>query len=176
MLFGTALAQNETESAAPPSKPCEQEPAFREFDFWLGEWEVRAESGARYGINHITRERGGCVLVERWESDRGGTGISLNYVDPASQRWVQNWVGSGGTIIDIRGGLKDGSMLLEGTIQYVSSGQSNAFRGLWTPLEDGRVRQFFEESTDGGKTWQAWFEGFYSRIRAPNQDQASVSH
>ena len=37
------------------------------------------------------------------------------------------------------------------------------FRGTWTLLEDGRVRQFFEQSADQGKSWQAWFEGFYKR-------------
>jgi hypothetical protein len=37
------------------------------------------------------------------------------------------------------------------------------FRGLWTPLPDGRVRQFFEQSNDGGETWVPWFEGFYTR-------------
>jgi len=30
-------------------------------------------------------------------------------------------------------------------------------------LPDGRVRQFFEQSTDGGETWTTWFEGFYTR-------------
>jgi hypothetical protein len=35
---------------------------------------------------------------------------------------------------------------------------------LWTPLADGRVRQFFEQSDDDGTNWTPWFEGFYSRV------------
>jgi len=31
-------------------------------------------------------------------------------------------------------------------------------------MEDGRVRQFFEQSNDAGKTWSNWFERFYTRI------------
>jgi hypothetical protein len=72
-------------------------------------------------------------------------------------------VGSGGTLIEMRGGLVDGSMALEGNIQYLGQGRTNAFRGKWTLLKDGRVRQYFEESADDGKTWLPWFEGFYSR-------------
>ena len=66
--------------------------------------------------------------------------------------------------INIRGGLTDEGMLLVGHIHNVANGKTAPFRGLWTPLEDGRVRQFFEQSNDGGKTWQTWFDGYYTRI------------
>lgn len=36
------------------------------------------------------------------------------------------------------------------------------FRGRWSRLDDGRIRQFFEEKGEDG-AWNAWFEGFYSR-------------
>jgi hypothetical protein len=54
-------------------------------------------------------------------------------------------------------------MLLEGQIHYTSNGITAPFRGLWTAQPDGRVRQFFEQSNDGGETWEPWFEGYYSR-------------
>jgi len=57
-------------------------------------------------------------------------------------------------------------MVLEGEIQDLAVGGGNKFRGTWTLLADGRVRQFFEESPDGGKTWNPWFEGFYTRREA----------
>ena len=34
---------------------------------------------------------------------------------------------------------------------------------MWTALPDGRVRQFFEISTDDGATWVTWFDGYYTR-------------
>ena len=106
----------------------------------------------------------GCVLVEEWSSVGGGSGISVNYYDPAAGEWVQVWNGSGGTQITIRGGLdEEGSMDLRGTLHYVGRDRTVPFRGLWTPLPDGRVRQYFEQSTDEGETWQPWFEGFYNR-------------
>ncbi len=54
-------------------------------------------------------------------------------------------------------------MLLVGKIHYLTNSTTQDFRGLWTLLPDGRVRQFFEQSDDGGETWAPWFEGFYTR-------------
>ena len=122
--------------------------------------------GAVAGTNRISREELGCTLIERWSGASGGTGTSLNYFDPVSGNWVQHWVGVG-VIIDIAGGLRDGSMRLSGHVHYIGNGQTKPFRGTWTALDDGRVRQFFEESQDEGESWQTWFEGFYSRIDKP---------
>ena len=156
-LSGAQSAENE------PSGLCAPDTEFGEFDFWVGSWDVSVASGEVAGQNQITKEQDGCVLVERWTGSKGGTGISLNYYDPDSDQWVQNYVGSGGLLIDIRGGPVDGSIVLDGKIQYLGADRRNAFRGIWTLLADGRVRQYFEESPDGGKTWNPWFEGFYVR-------------
>lgn len=44
--------------------PCDA-PAHREFDFWLGQWQVHTPDGEMAGSNHIERGYGGCVLHER---------------------------------------------------------------------------------------------------------------
>jgi hypothetical protein len=56
-------------------------------------------------------------------------------------------------------------MRLAGEISSAAGGAVAPFRGLWTPLPDGRVRQLFEQSNDGGETWVTWFEGFYTRTQ-----------
>lgn len=142
--------------------PCEHQERFREFDFWLGEWEVHTPHGRLAGHNVIEPAQHGCVLLERWTSAVHGGGMSINYLDSASGQWVQVWLDDGGGQVDIRGGLTDEGMRLEGEIRDADGG-SLPFRGLWTPLPDGRVRQFFEQSDDGGKTWTPWFEGYYTR-------------
>lgn len=157
--FSSALAQA-------PSFPCEDDDKFAEFDFWIGAWDVHVANGTFAGENEIKRAERGCVLIENWHSAKGGTGMSINYVDKISNEWVQIWNDASGSQINIRGGLTDEGMLLVGTIHYVANGQTLPFRGLWTPLEDGRVRQFFEQSTDEGATWTPWFEGFYTRKSA----------
>jgi len=52
---------------------------------------------------------------------------------------------------------------LAGTIHTVGDNATQRFRGLWTALPDGRVRQFFELSTGDGATWATWFDGYYAR-------------
>lgn len=166
LLLLVIAAQAAQSADSVPAGPCSSNPRSGDFDFWIGSWDVSLASGQQVGRNEIAKAHGGCVLVEQWVGAQGGTGISLNYYDPANEQWVQNWVGSAGSLIDIRGGVENGSMLLEGTIQHVGEGKRNLFRGQWTLLDDGRVRQYFEESTDNGTTWQPWFEGFYTRRAA----------
>ncbi|MGD8977245.1 MAG: tetratricopeptide repeat protein [Gammaproteobacteria bacterium] len=148
--------------------PCLVDPVFRQFDFWIGDWEVKGGDGTVFGRNSISSEEQGCVLVERWTGAGGNTGQSINYYDGIAREWVQVWNGLG-IQIHMRGGLSDGSMILVGDILYLASGDRRAFRGTWTPLDGGVVRQFFEESADDGETWSTWFEGFYhpSRPAAP---------
>lgn len=146
--------------------PCRHHERFRDFDFWLGAWDVHTADGTLAGRNRIEKAQAGCVLVESWMSTSGVPGMSMNYFDIISAQWVQVWTGAGGTQIVIRGGLTEDGMLLEGRIHYVANSTSAPFRGLWTPLPDGRVRQYFEQSNDGGETWAAWFEGFYTRTDA----------
>lgn len=143
--------------------PCEHDGAFAEFDFWIGEWDVHVAGGAIAGSNSIRREERGCVLMEKWISAGGGSGSSINYVDKVTGEWVQVWNSESGSQINIRGGMSDDGMLLVGTIHYVANGTTLPFRGLWTALDDGRVRQYFEQSTDEGLNWTPWFEGFYTR-------------
>lgn len=158
------FAAQEAQTPAEVIHPCTQQEEFRQFDFWVGEWEVRTADGRLVGHNRIEPAQQGCALLENWTDAAGNTGMSVNYLDKASNEWVQLWVDARGGQINIRGGLTGDGMLLEGQIHYVSNGTTADFRGLWTPLPDGRVRQFFEQSDDGGATWEPWFEGFYSRV------------
>ena len=143
--------------------PCEHDELFAEFDFWVGEWDVHVAGGTFAGSNVIRRAERGCVLLENWTNASGGTGSSINYVDKITGEWVQIWNDASGSQINIRGGMTDEGMLLTGTIHSVANGKTAPFRGLWTPLPDGRVRQAFEQSPDEGKSWSPWFEGFYTR-------------
>jgi hypothetical protein len=144
-------------------RPCESQPAARGFDFWLGTWDVVDAKGQPAGTNTIRKAAGGCALHESWTSARGPyVGESLNYYDVVAGRWVQVWVDSTGAVIQIAGRLEAGAMKLTGE-RVQRDGTRTAFRGTWTRLEGGRVRQLFEESADGEKSWQVWFDGYYTR-------------
>jgi hypothetical protein len=161
---GTTCAQAQT-----PQYPCEDDERFAEFDFWIGEWDVHVADGTVAGNNVISNPQRSCVLIEEWTSASGGGGMSINYLDHINGEWVQVWNDASGSQINIRGGLSDEGMLMIGTIHYVANNTTMPFRALFTLLPDGRVRQFFEQSNDDGKTWVSWFEGFYTRKTA-NQE------
>jgi hypothetical protein len=149
--------------------PCAHQERFRAFDFWVGEWDVHLANGTLAGSNSIQPVERGCVLVENWATAGGGSGHSINYLDGASGEWVQVWNAAGGSQINIRGGMTEQGMRMTGQIHYLGNDTTFPFRALWTPLSDGRVRQYFEQSNDSGKTWSPWFEGFYTR-RAAAED------
>lgn len=43
-------------------------------------------------------------------------------------------------------------------------GKSVLQRIAWEKQDDGRVRQLWETSPDGGRTWAVAFDGWYTRI------------
>ena len=149
-------------TAAPPRYNCNEVTEHRQFDFWLGDWEVVDRNGILAGRNTISRNEHGCLFVEHWRGTSGPEGQSINFFDPETGQWRQIWI-SGTNRIDIAGGWNDGTMTMVGSIYYSSNGAKVPFRGRWTPMEDGRVRQFFEQQNRAGE-WRPWFEGFYQRV------------
>ena len=148
-------AHQASSPAAPSTKrPCDT-PAFRQFDFWLGSWIVRGAGGKEVGRNEISQTSGGCAIMERWTSNTGTTGTSLNYYDPTDRKWHQHWVGSDGSVLHLAGGLENGAMVL------TSAGLSQ--RITWSVTPEGKVKQEWTVSNDRGKTWSPNFVGFYER-------------
>lgn len=148
---------------APPST-CNR-PEHRQFDFWLGEWEVTGAKGNKAGTNRIQAINGGCALREEWTGATGFTGTSLNAFDATSGRWHQTWVGSDGMLLMLDGGLRDGAMELTGTTRGLD-GTVTRHRIRWMPLggAPATVRQLWETSADEGKTWTVAFDGRYRRV------------
>ena len=90
-------------------------------------------------------------------------GESINYYDPETRRWKQNWVDSTGGIVRYTGGLvEEGVMKMEGANTTVN-GVTKRARVTWTRLEDGRVHHLIEHSKDDGKTWTPAFDAIYAR-------------
>lgn len=146
------------------SHPCEHDPKFRAFDFWVGEWEVFAGPN-RVGTNVIERDLSGCVLVERWTSAGGSRGISLNFLDPATGKWRQQWVADNGSVVWYEGQVRDGAMHYAGE-QISPQGNKILARVLLEPQPDGTLRHRIENSSDGGKTWTAPFDAIYRKAGA----------
>jgi hypothetical protein len=161
LLTMTLSGNPNTPDAGKPSAPpaaCTA-PEHRQFDFWIGDWVVTDPSGkTTLGHNRIEPILNGCALQETWTGARGVTGRSLNIYDAASKRWHQTWVDSGGTLAVFEGGLEGSAMVLRG-----KTAKGGVSRIRWDPQGPDRLRQVWESSEDGGKTWKTEFDGLYTR-------------
>lgn len=151
-----------TEKAERLAAPCLFGAEYKQFDFWIGEWDVYTPAGQKAGENIITSASSGCLVVENWTGTRGGTGKSMNFYDPERKQWRQIWVGSGGAISEFIGEFKDGAMRF---VSDTRPGQeAKTLRRLtFFHVGPNEVRQFAERSTDGGKTYSTEYDFTYKR-------------
>jgi hypothetical protein len=163
LLNPLALPAQQDGSQASPAAPCSG-PEHRQFDFWIGEWDVCA-IGQAAGTNSIRPVHGGCALHESWQGtgEGGISGGSYNIYDQASGRWHQTWVDAAGTLLQLDGGLVDGNMVLSGQRPAPDGKGVTLHRITWTPNEDGSVRQLWEASRNDGNSWSVLFDGLYAK-------------
>ena len=140
--------------------PCQGAELNRQFDFWVGEWDVQTPQGQHAGSSTVQNILGGCVILENW-TGLGSQGKSFNAYNQALKKWQQFWVDDTGTTTLYTGEVIGNQM------RYVAdAGLQNgqqARRMTFTKLDDGRVRQLGETSSDGGKTWTVAYDLFYVR-------------
>ncbi|HEY2471822.1 MAG TPA: hypothetical protein VGI45_28810 [Terracidiphilus sp.] len=154
--------------------PCE-DPEFKQFDFWLGDWDVASASdGVHRGSSHIAKEMGGCVVWENWSSAGSPYfGKSYNTWNVNLKRWEQYWVDNSAGTIFFHGELKDGVMDYWTDDVPQPSGEKLRRHLQFFNLAPDKVRQFSQGSTDEGKTWHVEYDFIYTRV-APKSAQASA--
>ncbi len=158
-LGASASAQSPAPSPAAKPPTCDAA-EHRQFDFWIGDWDVFGPKGNRAGSNLIRPILAGCVLEENWAGAGGMNGKSYNTWSREARRWHQTWVDGQGNLLLLDGGLVDGRMVLEGK-GLTPDGKPLRQRITWSKLDGGRVRQLWESSADDGKTWSVAFDGTY---------------
>jgi hypothetical protein len=158
---GPALAQ------APPAvqvSPRCAAPEYRQFDFWVGDWDAFDLDGPKdapdkpakpIARNHVTPMLDGCALREIYEQADGLVGESFSVYDATRKVWHQSWVTNRGQLLVIEGRFENGRMTLSGT--QTVDGRPQTLRGIWY-LDQGGVRETAESSADGGKTWKPVFD------------------
>src|SRR4051794_18309792 len=107
LLFALALPATSASAQTlpePGARPC-QSSEHRQFDFWVGHWDVFGPAGRKGGENPIELIADGCALLEKWTGNGGVPGKSLNIYDSVDRRWHQTWVDNGGTLLILAGQL-----------------------------------------------------------------------
>jgi hypothetical protein len=156
-----AMSASVAQDAPPAKKHC-VDANHRQFDFWIGDWDVFLPDGSKAGENRIESVESGCVLQETWRGRGGVTGRSLNIFDADDRRWHQTWVDSTGGRLDLAGGLESGAMVMSAASAHPTKpGVRLTQRITWSVNADGTLRQLWQNSEDGGTTWTTVFDGRY---------------
>jgi tetratricopeptide (TPR) repeat protein len=143
--------------------PCEGDPNYHAFDFWIGVWDVqptgapRAPAGA---TSRIERQLDGCVVQENWDPPGGPSGKSFNIYNRITKQWEQYWVDATGRITHYVGEFKPDGKLYYEAEQF---GSTQKLRMTFSHDGPDTVRQVGETSADGGKSWTVAYDLTYVR-------------
>lgn len=134
------------------------EAAYRDFDFWVGDWDAYNNDQPGNKVAHVLVEviLDRCVLHEVYEGADGHKGESFSVYDASRHIWHQTWVTNHGQLLTIEGGIRDGVMTLEGS-DRAPDGKTRLVRGTWRPVKDG-VQEIGMRSVDDGVIWIPWFD------------------
>ena len=149
------------------TRPCLHDPRARQFDFWLGDWDVRPVGAPAVGPaarNTVTLENNGCTVMDPWTAPNGSAGQSFNLFDRSIGKWRQTWVDNIGGQHDYRGELVGRDMVLEGDTPAPNGALGRIpTRLTFFHISADSVRQFSQVSADSGKTWTTSYDLMYVR-------------
>lgn len=144
--------------------PCRYSEQSRQFDFWMGEWEVKNTTGQLAGRSSIQLILGDCIIFENWTSapPNDYSGKSFNLYNSVTGKWQQTWVDDKGALIEFFDGeYSEGKMVF-----FTKPNQNNTVRRLtFFNVDSNQVRQFSELSNDDKKTWTTEYDFLYHRIK-----------
>jgi hypothetical protein len=149
-------------AAQPAARRCETR-EHRQFDFWIGQWEVFDRGGTtKVADVRVDAILDGCVLKEEYSDPDGLHGSSFSSYDVTTRRWQQTWVTNRGQLLVINGALEGQALVFSG---WRHDGPKEVLvRARWIPDGAG-VRETAETSVDGGHTWTPWFDLDFRRKR-----------
>jgi hypothetical protein len=148
--------------------PC-NDTLYRQFDFWIGEWEAFNINGQKAGDSKIELILDSCIILENWTSTAVIKGLryagkSYNTWNSTTKRWQQYWVDNTGSIISyFDGHYENNKMIMQTLAPQQSIDSFKILRMTFYNLGPDKVRQHGESSANGGKTWKTDFDLEYRR-------------
>jgi hypothetical protein len=145
--------------AAPRGSPSCTAPAFRQLDFWIGDWDVTVHARSAptsdqwadaRGHQHVEAILGGCAISERFTAEGPPTpwaGASYSMWQPALGAWRQTWVDDSGSYLAFQGGLENGAFTLYGEPREVNGAQIQK-RMVFREVTATSLRWSWEQSDD----------------------------
>lgn len=160
-VIGVAIAQK-------GKLPCSN-PVYRQFDFWIGEWEAFGLNGKKAGDSKISLILDSCIIFEEWTSASLQQGLryagkSFNTYNATTKQWQQTWVdNTGGTNEYLQGKFENNQIIYLST-PFKFSKDTMAIRKMtFTNLSADKLRQLGEISKDNGVSWTTEYDLEYRR-------------
>jgi hypothetical protein len=139
-------------------------PPERQFDFWLGEWNLTWAKGGR-GTNSIHTILGGHIVQENFVAiagdEAGFMGQSVSAYNKERSTWLQTWVDNQGGYLDFTGEYKDNTMIL--SRKAIKGGKEFLQRMVWHDITRDSLNWNWERSDDAGKSWKTLWAIHYKR-------------
>jgi hypothetical protein len=134
----------------------------RQFDFWIGEWDLRWEKDGR-GTNIIRTTLDGCVITEEFDGAPSIPlrGSSVSTFSRQLGKWQQTWVDNQAGYLDFVGEFKDGRMVLQR--KAMLEGKEIVQRMVWYNITKDKLDWNWERSEDAGKSWKVLWKIAYIR-------------
>jgi hypothetical protein len=151
----------------PPPEHCASA-EHRQFDFWVGDWDVVSteKPDELRGRSRIESINFGCGIRETWLPFTSINGASLSIYDRRDHAWHQSWIDAQGARVEFQGGLDGGRMVMTGLWRDLfGPGKDALMRVSWWRADNGEVRQLGETSVDEGKSWRSAFDFTYQPRR-----------
>jgi hypothetical protein len=149
--------------------PCNSDPGYRQFDFWIGEWEVYGLKGQKAGDSKIELILDSCIILENWKSasnfrGRFYSGKSFNRYNISTRQWQQFWVDNLGGSTDYSQGHFENNKMIFQTQPYLFIKDTMAILRLtFYNISPDKVRQQGEISKDNGIMWTTQYDLEYRR-------------
>lgn len=136
---------------------------YRQFDFWLGDWNVYDTSGKKIGENKIVLMQDSCLLQENWTSMGQHRGTSYNYFNKTDSTWNQVWIANNGNILELKGNRSGNKMVLKSALVKADKGGYYYNRISWEQMPDGSVIQQWDILDNKDNNLSAVFKGIYRK-------------
>ena len=161
-IIAAMLAAAQAAPAAPPPPACDSA-EHRQFDFWVGRWDVyRPDTGKLVAHSLVEKLYAGCAIRENWMPLQGTGGGSLNTYRPEKSVWRQVWTDSLNNLNEYAGSFANGVMTLTG-LSHPARGAPAPVRMTYEAKPDGSVVQTGYRSADRGQSWQLSYQFVYRR-------------
>jgi hypothetical protein len=137
-------------------------PEARQFDFWIGEWEL-SWGEDRHGHNSIKSTLDEAVILENFDGKPGTPlrGLSVSTYNAELGKWQQTWVDNQAGYVDFVGEFKDGQMILQRRARV--KGEEFLQRMVWHNIAADQLDWEWERSDDEGLSWRTMWHVHYVR-------------